>query len=483
MGSLSECLEEWLYQSKIVTSHALKGGPVRTEVAYSPHVAGSSSDGANLVANSVTRNGSSRISDKHSSSSRDDFDDKYIDADSTENMISLIPGESIVSVDRMRWCVHMGKTSEPTQQPHPGCIVITTYRVVLLSPRKLDARMHSEEVGMQRGGGGDRYVTPKFFQMTSVPLSAIFRVQVAQPRNILCITVKDYRVIRVTLSNRICLGTKASVVCKSKIGESPSGTHGRHSNSDSRIANSDINDLTPSPLSPKASHIMNQGTGPSINPNHSRVERSYADSGIGGTQDGDVIASRDDVAGTSSEANSEDNKYRNHVSIRGSNDASSQDGSRSDVNTSNATSSLDGSIHSNAHANGANVNYVRTITTTTVTHSNGSGQVSTISSISSNNVATPPPNINMNGGPISPSRAEALAMALHRLAFYQSSKTIEKPFAYGCITRYGHDGWAHCDLMAEYSRQGILGQSEWKVREREKEREMWFEAKRWNCEG
>lgn len=466
MGSLSECLEEWLYQSKVVTSHALKGVSIRAETAYSTGVGGSSTDGTNVVANTVTRNGSPRISDKHSSSSGDGSDNKYIDADSIENMIALIPGESIVSVDRMRWCVHMGKTSEPTQQPHPGCIVITTYRVVLLSPRKLDARTHLEETGMQRGGGGDRYNIPKFFRMTSVPLSAIFRVQVAQPRNILCITVKDYRVIRVTLSNRICLGMKADVVCKSKIGESSD----RIKNA-SRLSNSDINAIaptapiesTPSPLSPPANYTTN--TGSSISPNHSRVERSYPDSSIGGTLDCDVITSRDDVAEQSPGVG--DNKYRNHVNIRSSTDAASPVGSRGDVNILNAntSSNLDVSFHSNALGNGANVNYVRTITTTTVTNINGSGQVSTVSSISSNNVAPPPPSINMNGSPISPSRAEALAMALHRLAFYQSSKTIEKPFAYGCISRYGHDGWAHCDLMAEYSRQGILGQSEWKVRE------------------
>ena len=190
----------------------------------------------------------------------------YTDADSITDLITLLPGENILSLDKMRWCVQATKTTDTVPQPCPGCLVITTYRVILLSPRKLGARslalhnnptsnqcetnndqtgnrvkMRSNEAEHKTLGQHSRYGVSRYFSMTSVPLSAIFRANVAQTRNTFFIVSKDFRVIRIILSCAI-----ASNHCPA--------VSGRNIN-DGAGASADNGGVTPSTTTPSNSSL------------------------------------------------------------------------------------------------------------------------------------------------------------------------------------------------------------------------------------
>ena len=104
------------------------------------------------------------------------------DADALLGAVRMVPGEVVAHVlDRVRWCLHMGK-SPGGPGPYPGCLVITNYRVIILSPRKrprpADAAAGS---AVSTGEQHSRYDMHRYFFMTSLPLAAIHRVQVIRP--------------------------------------------------------------------------------------------------------------------------------------------------------------------------------------------------------------------------------------------------------------------------------------------------------------
>jgi len=109
-----------------------------------------------------------------------------------EEVVNLLPGEILALdvLERIHWCVHAGKASGP--MPLPGALHITNYRLIFNSMRKTTSKTQTRH---------SRYDIPNFFQMTSIPLCSIMKVQLVPPRNYICIYAKDYRVIRVSLSS------------------------------------------------------------------------------------------------------------------------------------------------------------------------------------------------------------------------------------------------------------------------------------------
>lgn len=143
VSNLRECLQEWLYQARLLeeVDHTTAGSGKFVKIAEA---------------------------------------------------VTLLPGEILALdvLERIHWCVHVGKSSGP--MPLPGCLHITNYRLIFNSMRKTKCEKQNRH---------SRYDIPNFFQMTSLPLCSILKVQLVPPRNYICIYAKDYRVIRITLSS------------------------------------------------------------------------------------------------------------------------------------------------------------------------------------------------------------------------------------------------------------------------------------------
>ena len=420
----------------------------------------------------------------------------YYDADSIIDLISLLPGENVLSLDKVRWCVQAGKSTDSIPQPCPGCLAITTYRVILLSPRKLGARsialpilnhnvtnnertdsrvkIKNRQAEDRTVGQHSRFGVPRYFSMTSVPLSAIFRANTAQIRNTFFIIVKDFRVIRIILSSAIA-SNHCPLVSGRNLNES----------SDSHVA-------APPPLSlPASSSSSASAATPVIRSTSTAIGPALSGTSTHIEPCPDVIQKKGDGAhlNSGSEGFSHGNKshvlHNNHVECNGSSSAAQiphqgpvqgqgqRDGSNNKkVDQLNDNNNLD-SHHSNArsdsHGNSNNHNNNNS-------NSNNNHNKSVNHNITINNVNTSRHKSNeifsintshsssSSSTTSSSSRAENLIITLHRLAFYLSSKTALKPFAFHYQKRFQHDGWQYCDLMAEYKRQGLLGLPEWKVR-------------------
>ena len=142
VSNLRECLQEWLYQARLLEEvNDFKGSGKFVKVA---------------------------------------------------EIINLLPGEVLALdvLERIHWCVHVGKASGP--MPLPGALHITNYRLIFNSMRKTTCKTQTRH---------SRYDIPNFFQMTSLPLCSIIKVQLVPPKNYICIYAKDYRVIRISLSS------------------------------------------------------------------------------------------------------------------------------------------------------------------------------------------------------------------------------------------------------------------------------------------
>ena len=523
--NLRECLLEWLFRSRVSLSSSKTVANTLTADLKLPGIPGIPFN--ETVENWVNVELTSLV-DNVNVSATFPLDETvpdpvvYTDADSIIDLITLLPGENILSLDKMRWCVQATKTTDTVPQPCPGCLVITTYRVILLSPRKLGARsialhknptsnphktnndqtgnrvkMKNNEAEHKTLGQHSRYGVSRYFSMTSVPLSAIFRANVAQTRNTFFIVSKDFRVIRIILSCAI-----ASNHCPAVSG------NGRNIN-DGACASADNGGVTPSTTpSNSASLSSSPSHPPSLLPSQSSsssasatishsngVTNNITVSGLSSNNKNNLNV--DDKKNDTHDRNSV-NEMLNHENNNkmaldtnnttathanqsahgygqgqghgqgqreGNNskivDHSSYSTSKTTADIHNSTSNRN---HNNNNNNNTNNNHNHNHNHNTNHNKSSNHSINNSSSTNlshqRNNDVT---NNNSNHISSSSSRAENLIITLHRLAFYLSSKIALKPFAYHYRKRFEHDGWQYCDLMGEYRRQGLLNHPEWKV--------------------
>ena len=517
--NLRECLLEWLFRSRISLSSSKINANSLTADLKLPGIP------FNEVENWVNVELTSLVDNVNVSGTLP-FDETipdpvvYTDADSIIDLITLLPGENILSLDKMRWCVQATKTTDTVPQPCPGCLVITTYRVILLSPRKLGARsiaLHNNQISNEYKTNNDqignrlkkknkeaekktlrqhsRYGISRYFSMTSVPLSAIFRANIAQTRNTFFIVSKDFRVIRIVLSCAI-----ASNHCPA--------VSGRNIN-DGTCVGTDHVGVTPSTSNP--SSLSSPSNPPSHIPSHSSSSSSSSatislSNGVGFTNNITVsgldnnnkdnlnIDDKKNDAHNRNSGNEIINRENNNKMLFDENNATTHanqsahahghgygQGQRegnnykivdhSSYSTNKTTDTHNNTINrnqnnnnnNNYHNNNHNYNNSNTVNNNhnkSSNHSISNSSSSTNSSHQRNNDAL---NNNSNHISSSSSRAENLIITLHRLAFYLSAKIALKPFAYHYRKQFEHDGWQYCDLMGEYRRQGLLNHPEWKV--------------------
>lgn len=119
--------------------------------------------------------------------------------------IELLPGEILSTYfTNIRWSTGCSKSSGFILY-YKGILHVTNYRLILTSSafEMSDANSlssHDDRIFYSR------YEIPKFFRKFSIPLSSIYRLSLVQyPRNIVIVTVKDFRSIR------ICLHTNDSM--------------------------------------------------------------------------------------------------------------------------------------------------------------------------------------------------------------------------------------------------------------------------------
>ena len=457
----------------------------------------------------------------------------HTDADSITDLISLIPGEAVISVDKMRWCVHVGRVQDPAPQPYPGCMVTTNYRVVLLSPRKLGLRSSPPSPVCKKGENSDekegasgllegvqccdstthsRYGTPRYFSMTSVPLSAIFRLYVAQPRNVFCIVVKDFRVIRIVVSSGVSGGLKSAVNMTAVTSSSSSG--GSSSSSGSPLLNGASTGLAHDNSAADSNTAVAAGSDGIESSKQSNIENSAgarssssssSDSDAAGSVNnakrlngtdsdhcvGDITALNGSVGidiqnkmngkiacrasnsinthsdtysdstdhnhnvnRTSSNGNDNtsisDSHYNKRDTVQNVNNSNNSSNSYNNNNNNNNNGNNNTANSNNSHHNNSNINSNNSIT-------NGTNNI-----LNQSNYRSTPHSI--NNGPLSPTRAESLVITLNRLCFQHPSKPVDRPFAYRYAIRSRHNGWSHSDIIAEYRRQGLLDSPDWKVR-------------------
>lgn len=111
---------------------------------------------------------------------------------STSFGLDTIKGEIIAHVsERTRWTISSGK-SVGTVPSFTGSLYVTNYRLVLSTNRNLNRAKPQFQ---------SRFDIPAFFDIISLPLNCIYRVQLTQPRNAITIISKDYRHIRITLAS------------------------------------------------------------------------------------------------------------------------------------------------------------------------------------------------------------------------------------------------------------------------------------------
>jgi hypothetical protein len=537
--NLRECLLEWLLRARGTgtgTGNRVQIPNIPAQVVLVPTHRSESTDALEEITLAESVDVEHDIKTSHTAKS--DHIVLHTDADSITDLISLIPGEAVISVDKMRWCVHVGRVQDPAPQPYPGCMVTTNYRVVLLSPRRLGLRSiptspacKNEKNSEERDGPSgrfegvqcsdsathSRYGTPRYFSMTSVPLSSIFRLYVAQPRNVFCIVVKDFRVIRIVVSSGVSGGLKSAVnmtaVTSSSSGSSSSGSgSGPYINgaADESAALSDSSDSAVGGRTNSGAGIIQSDGGVSSGQNSmdNSAGRSSNSDVAGGTvgnakhlngtesdhrvgelsTNGSVgidinnkmnekIHRVNNSIGNHGDSYSDGTSHGNNMNKASSNGNGSasmpdshynmRDAIQNASNGSN-TSSSSGNNNNNNNYNYSNNTNSNTASSNTITHNN-----SNINSSNSNNSngannilnqsnyrSTPH---SINNGPLSPTRAESLVITLNRLCFQHPSKPVDKPFAFRYAIRLRHNGWSHSDILAEYRRQGLLEGVEWKV--------------------
>jgi hypothetical protein len=503
--NLRECLLEWLFRSRVCSSAGkINTNSLTADLKLKNSSYNEGENWVNIELTSLAENANVNATLPAYETVPDAT--VYNDADSIIDLISLLPGENVLSLDKVRWCVQAGKSTDSIPQPCPGCLAITTYRVILLSPRKLGARsialpnvnyyetinersdnrvkMINRQAEDRTVGQHSRFGVPRYFSMTSVPLSAIFRANTAQVRNTFFIIAKDFRVIRIILSCAIA------------------------SNHCPLVSGTSINESSDSPSAPPPSPAP-----PSLSPPASSASASAAtpvssstSTAIGATLSGAsthvepcpaAIQKKGDGAhvNSRSEGLNHGNKslvlHDKQVECNGSSSAAQihhqgqghaqghvqgqgqglRDGSNDkkvdQLNDNNNPDSHHSNARSDKHGNSSNHN---NNSNSNNNHNKGVNHNITINNVNtsrhkSNEISsTSTSHPSSSSSTTSSSRAENLIITLHRLAFYLSSKTALKPFAFHYQKRFNHDGWQYCDLMAEYKRQGLLSLPEWKVR-------------------
>lgn len=114
-----------------------------------------------------------------------------VDTAQSSSYFYPLPGEVVAFApnERVYWCVFGGKITKNTHFL-PGWFYVTNFRLVLFSARRSPADRNAHS----------RYDVPGFFNTISIPLTSLFRVYSAAPRNSIYLVCKDYRTIRITLS-------------------------------------------------------------------------------------------------------------------------------------------------------------------------------------------------------------------------------------------------------------------------------------------
>jgi hypothetical protein len=521
--NLRECLLEWLLRARGAgTGNRVQIPRSPDQVVLFPTDESVSTDALKEI--TLTECDSAEYDMKTSHTANSDHLVLHTDADSITDLISLIPGEAVISVDKMRWCVHVGRVQDPAPQPYPGCMVTTNYRVVLLSPRRLGLRSTptspvrkkgSEEKegpsgqfeGVQccDGTTHSRYGTPRYFSMTSVPLSSIFRLYVAQPRNVFCIVVKDFRVIRIVVSSGVSGGLKSAVnmtaVTSSSSSNSSSGPY-MNGVADEGAALSETSDGAAGGRVDAGPGVLQIDGGVSSGQksmDNSTGRRSSSDAAAGSvgnarhsngaesdhrvgvvTANGSVgidirnmmnekVHRANNDIGNHGDSYSDDTSHghnKSKASSNGNDNASvsdshynMRDAVQSASNGNNSSSSSNNNQNSSHNNNTSNGNDVTHNNSDIRNNNNGSNGTKNI--FNQSNYRSTPHSI--NNGPLSPTRAESLVITLNRLCFQHPSKPVDRPFAFRYAIRLRHDGWSHSDILTEYRRQGLLEGSEWKV--------------------
>jgi hypothetical protein len=112
---------------------------------------------------------------------------------SSTNSFETMPGEIKNNVaEKVRWMTISGKCTG-LMPSYRGTLFVTNYRVVLFSSRIYE---NKESENYQ-----SRYDVPSFFNVITIPLNTIYRIQISQPRHAILIICKDYRHVRITLSH------------------------------------------------------------------------------------------------------------------------------------------------------------------------------------------------------------------------------------------------------------------------------------------
>lgn len=121
-----------------------------------------------------------------------------------DNPQSTLQGEELVHViDKVRWCVNVGKSS--SHLPYPGAVYVTNFRIIFVTTRK---------TGSETQDRHSRYDVPAFFSMTSVPLTAIWKIQVAPAKVSLNIFSRDFRVMKIYFHTSDQITSRADVVAQ-----------------------------------------------------------------------------------------------------------------------------------------------------------------------------------------------------------------------------------------------------------------------------
>lgn len=413
--------------------------------------------------------------------------ESYSDADSISDMINLLPSEFISSVDRVKWCLQSNKLqTESSPCPFPGSLVLTNYRIILLSPRKLDVRIKKKTASTnsksspssispnfaeddERGGPNDsgvndkenvcervhvhsRFSIPPYFSMTSIPISAICRLYILQSRNVLHIIAKDYRAVRVVIASgartkaRQLMSLSPSISQKGDgdVGNSLSSNEGR---------------MTPSLLS--NNNVISSSKFDDSSSDDFSISSNFSKVGTNNNQNGVFVDDRNknDIKKNmlcTDEQNCNDDNDNTRNAIDDCDNHNHNHNDNDDSNNNHNCSIKDNNMDQNNNNYGSKINHPN------INNSNSNSHIKTTNKNYSNNHSNhnnTNNNYNCNyteGSLMSVNRAESILLAIQRRAFYLSIKSIEKPFAYVYGGNFNFNGWSYCDLEKEYKRQGIL---------------------------
>lgn len=500
--NLRECLLEWLFRSRVCSSAGkINTNSLTADLKLKNSSYNEGENWVNIELTSLAENANVNATLPADEAVPDAT--VYNDADSIIDLISLLPGENVLSLDKVRWCVQAGKSTDSIPQPCPGCLAITTYRVILLSPRKLGARsialpnpthknyetnnertdsrvkMKNRQAEDRTVGQHSRFGVPRYFSMTSVPLSAIFRANTAQVRNTFFIIAKDFRVIRIILSCAIA-SNHCPLVSGRSMNESsdspsappspalpslplPASSTATPVSSSTSTAIDAIFSGASTHIEPCPAVIQKKGDGAHLNAGNESINH--------GNKSHSLHNNQVECNGSSSAAQIHHHgQGQGHVQGQGQRDGSN-DKKVDQLNDNNNLGSHHNNARSDKHGNSSNHNHNHNNSNSNNNHNKSVNHNITINNVNtsrhkSNEISSTNAShsSSSSSSTSSSSRAENLIITLHRLAFYLSSKTALKPFAFHYQKRFKHDGWQYCDLMAEYKRQGLLSLPEWKVR-------------------